>query len=277
MLKLLSPAKINLFLKVVSKRDDGYHNLASLFQAIDLCDNLTFQLTDQNQDHLICNDPFIPTDHRNLILKAANLFRQKTKLTFGIQVTLEKRIPHQAGLGGGSSNAATTLWALNKLCGEPATIQDLASWSAEIGSDITFFLSQGTAYCTGRGEIIEPLQPLQPTRVWIIKPKQGLSTPEVFGRLDLKSLPYRDPIDQLNQFLKGNRTYFNDLELPAFSAMPALALLKEQLLEVGFETVLMSGSGSALFCIGDVNPPILPNVNYYQANFLNRAANHWFA
>src|SRR5262249_13981075 len=108
MLTLLSPAKINLFLRILGKRPDGYHELASLFQAIDLADTIHFSLSDA--DHLTCTDPAIPVDRSNLIWKSVNLFRRKTGLNFHLKIHLEKKIPHQAGLGGGSSNAATTLW-----------------------------------------------------------------------------------------------------------------------------------------------------------------------
>ncbi len=144
MLTLNSPAKVNLFLRILRRRSDGYHDLASLFQAISLYDTIHFALSDH--DELTCDKPGIPTDSTNLILKAADLFRRKTGLKFGLKAHLEKRIPHEAGLGGGSSNAATTLWALNQLHGQPASPDELIAWSGEIGSDITFFLSHGTAY-----------------------------------------------------------------------------------------------------------------------------------
>lgn len=140
---LFSPAKINLFLRVLGKRSDGYHEIASLFQAINLGDNLTFTLSEQ--DHLTCSDPHLPCDHTNLVIKAVHLFRKKTNLDTPVTIHLEKEIPSQAGLGGGSSNAATTLWALNALHNYPYTIGQLQIWSAEIGSDIPFFFLSGNS------------------------------------------------------------------------------------------------------------------------------------
>lgn len=274
MLSLASPAKINLFLRIISRRTDGYHDLASLFQTIDLTDTIDFAL--QDKDELFCNDPTIPIDSSNLIIKAADLFRRKTGLKFGLKVRLHKKIPHQAGLGGGSSNAATTLWAFNQLTGHPATLEELKLWSSEIGSDIPFFLSGGTAYCTGRGEMMRELSPLPSRKMWIVKPKQGLSTPAIYKHLDLNKLIKRDPIDHLQRFIAGDWQCFNDLEQPAFDLMPDLVLIKKALLDSGFNTVLMTGSGSAFFCLGEASPPSLPNTTTYSVNFCHRAANTWY-
>ncbi|MBA3957214.1 MAG: 4-(cytidine 5'-diphospho)-2-C-methyl-D-erythritol kinase [Parachlamydiaceae bacterium] len=273
-MRYISPAKINLFLRVIERRPDNYHELASLFQTIDLCD--TIDITLSNSDLLTCTDPTLPTDSSNLVMKAVNLFRQKTGLKFGVKAHLEKHIPHQAGLGGGSSNAATTLWALNQLCGYPATTEELAAWSAEIGSDISFFFAQGTAYCTGRGEHVENLPSLPQTTLWIVKPSQGLSTPLVYQNLHPKELPQRQPKQMLQQFFNGTPYYFNDLEQAAFSVMPALATLKQKLTNVGFSSVVMTGSGSGFFCIGSKIPPVDATFFCRQVKFLNRETYNWY-
>lgn len=274
MLTLVSPAKINLFLRIVQRRPDGYHDLASLFQAISLFDTIHLSLSDR--DDLSCSDPSLPTDDSNLILKAAHLFRRKTGLKFGLKAFLEKRIPCQAGLGGGSGNAATTLWGLNQLCGHPASIDELSRWSSEIGSDISFFFSCGTAYCTGRGENVQPLDPLPSTHLWVVKPPLGLSTPAVYGRLNVAQLKKLDPESSLRSFLEGRPHYYNDLEGAAFAAMPALQDLKQQLSVSGFDTVMMSGSGSAFFCIGRGVPPKNLGLNCYSVRFLNRTSEGWY-
>lgn len=278
MLTLISPAKINLFLHVVGRRNDGYHDLASLFQAINLCDVIHFVLSDQNE--LTCTDPAIPTDGSNLILKAANLFCQKTGLEFGVRIHLEKNIPYQAGLGGGSSNAATTLWALNELCGHPASVDQLAHWSSEIGSDIPFFFSEGSAYCSGRGERVRALPALSnhsQKLFWIVKPKAGLSTPQVFHRLNLAQVRPCDPELCLAGCLNDASFYFNDLEEPAFSVLPDLADLKAFLLDSGFSPVVMTGSGSAFFCFGPTPPPAIPDVQVFSVTFLNRTVGAWYS
>ena len=274
MLTLASPAKINLFLRVLHRRQDGFHDLASLMQTVDLSDTIHFRLGEE--DGLTCTNERLPTDNSNLILKAADLFRRKTGINQGLVAYLEKRIPMEAGLGGGSSNAATTLWAFNSLCGSPATEAELVSWGAELGSDVAFFLSHGTAYCTGRGEILRPISSLPHSYLWIIKPPQGLSTPKVYGRLDVLKLPQNNPEDALGSFLSHRPVYFNDLEVPAFEMMPELASLKNQLFASGFSTVLMSGSGSSFFCIGDGSLPHLPDHLSCSAQFINRKTNSWY-
>lgn len=275
MLTLRSPAKVNLFLRVLERRPDGYHNLASLFQTISLSDQLHFSLDEK--DLLTSNSSHIPLDHSNLILKAANLFRQKTGYQFGLRAHVEKNIPIQSGLGGGSSNAATTLWALNALFKNPVTSKELASWAAEIGSDISFFFSSGTAYCTGRGEVVEELPSLAPTSFWIIKPPEGLSTAVIYNNFKPHLVPARDPRSALCDCLAGNPQYFNDLEVPAFAALPSLDVLRKRLLDAGFSQVVMSGSGSSLFCIGHGTPPDLPNYFCKQTHFLNRHSDSWYS
>jgi 4-diphosphocytidyl-2-C-methyl-D-erythritol kinase len=275
MLRLFSPAKINLFLRIVSKRSDGYHNLSSLFQTISLGDTLTIELNER--DELTCTDPTLPTDSSNLILKATELFRQKTGLKQGFKIHLIKRIPTQAGLGGGSSNAATTLWACDQLADTHLSLNTLKQWGSEIGSDVPFFFSQGTAYCSGRGEIIHHLPALSPRSLWIIKPQGGLSTPEVYRRLNFGQ-PVSEKVVQrdLNAFLSGSAPYFNDLEKPAFEIKPELYQLKNSLLKRGFETVLMSGSGSAFFCIGHGEIPKDSELTLFPAYYVNRSLFQWY-
>lgn len=274
MLSLISPAKINLFLRILRRRPDGYHELASLFQAIDLHDILQIEVSDR--DLLTCSDRSLPVDHTNLVSKAVHLFRSKTGISKKFVIHLQKNIPQQAGLGGGSSNAATTLWALNALCGNAKTAKELATWGAEIGSDVSFFLSQGTAYCTGRGEILREVAPLEHTSLWIVKPEKGLSTPLVYGKLNASQLKQRDPEEALSAFLSGTPRYFNDLEHPAFEVMPELAALKQKLFDGEFTDVLMSGSGSSFFCIGNGTLPDLPGCSTFKTEFVRRQPDGWY-
>lgn len=276
MLVLSSPAKVNLFLKVTNKRRDGFHNLASLFQAINLCDTLHLRL--QEKDKLTCTDNRIPTDTSNLVLKAANVFRQRTGKQFGIRAHIEKIIPTEAGLGGGSSNAATTLWALNKLHGNLVPVSTLMQWSAQVGSDVPFFFSEGTAYVTGRGEAIQLLPPLPQRSFWLIKPTAGLSTKQVFETLSLADLPARDPKVALQKWIGGKPQLFNDLEVPAFKVMPQLGLLKQELMFSGFDHVSLTGTGTAFICMGGAyaEPPFVTNMALYPAEFLNRSGDKWY-
>jgi 4-diphosphocytidyl-2-C-methyl-D-erythritol kinase len=275
MQRFFSPAKINLFLRITSKRLDGYHDLSSVFQTISLGDFLTIE--PDSQDLLTCTDPDLVTDSSNLILKATDLFRRKTGLKHAFRIHLIKQIPTQAGLGGGSSNAATTLWACNQLAKTNIPLNTLKQWGLEIGSDIPFFFSQGTAYCTGRGEYVYHLPALATRPLWIIKPSSGLSTAEVYRRLNFKpTLSEKSLQRDLDAFLSGSLSYFNDLEKPAFEINPELKKLKTSLLESGFEIVLMSGSGSAFFCLGKGTLPPHPDLRIFPAHFMNRSLFDWY-
>mmetsp|Transcript_112 Transcript_112/g.258 ORF Transcript_112/g.258 Transcript_112/m.258 type:complete len:425 (-) Transcript_112:60-1334(-) len=252
-----SPSKINLFLRIVGKRPDGFHDLGSLFQAISLGDTLKInKLGLEDEDTFECDMEGVPTDDSNLVVRAANLFRERAGVKGGLHMCLEKKVPAQGGLGGGSANAATTLWALNKIFDYPATQEQLVEWSAELGSDITFFLSSGTAYCSGRGEVLESVPQLPQRSVYIIKPEKGLSTPLVFKNLNYDALCKEDPRDILRRFYTDSGSndkekYINDLELPAFTLMPELQEIKDSLSKFSFEAVLMSGSGTSIFAIGE--------------------------
>lgn len=273
-LTLRSPAKINLFLRILGKRPDGYHELASLFQAVDLCDTLEFSLSDR--DHLTCSDKTLPTDSSNLILKAAELYRRKTGLQSGLKVNLHKKIPIQGGLGGGSSNAATTLWAFNALNNNLVPLNDLTRWASEIGSDTSFFFSNGTAYCTGRGEQVLNQTPLDNRHFWIVKLPQGISTPQVYKSLDLDQLAMRDPLIALESFSTSKPHYFNDLEEAAYKVMPSLKTVQSKLQDAGLKPIL-SGSGSSFFCIGEGAMPSLEGCESFRVRTLKRESSSWYA
>ncbi len=271
MLRLISPAKINPFLRIIRKREDGYHELASLFQAVDLVDILTFTVS--SEDQFTCSNPNLPIDDNNLVVKALNLFRARSGKTFPLHIHLEKHIPVEAGLGGGSSNAATTLYALNELSGKPFTNTELANLGAELGSDISFFFSSGTAYCTGRGEIFRDID-LPPTSYTLYKPSFGSSTPAVYKALKLEFCSCLDPVDLIAQFQSGAPHYVNDLEPAAFAVYPDLEAFKKNLQDSGFETVLMSGSGSTFICKG-IGEPLLKEFSKV-VHVLKRNMNDWY-
>lgn len=250
MFHLYSPAKVNLFLYIVGKMANGYHSLVSQMQAVSLADTLSFSLSES--DSLTCSNPTLPTDCSNLVLKAVNLFRRKTGLQFGVKIHLEKRIPMGGGLGGGSSNAATTLWGLNELLGRPATEDQLRTWSAEIGSDIPFFFSSGSALITGRGEevVSVPFPHTLNTPLWIICPNYHSNTAKMFSHFRPTERQERDPSQLKEASLKGSLEYFNDFETILFRLHPEQTQMKESLYQLGFNCVTLSGSGSAYWCIG---------------------------
>lgn len=273
-MKLFSPAKINLFLQVLRRREDGYHDLASLFQAISLGDTLTF--TPANHDLFTCTVPYLPSDSSNLVIKALHLFRKKTGLYTSLHLHLEKKTPLQAGLGGGSSNAATTLWGLNELHQRPVSENTLREWGAELGSDVSFFFSSGTAYCTGRGEQVQSLAPLPFSKsIWLCKPPEGLSTPAIFRMLDLKTCLKQDPLFLLNQWQQGVPYLHNDLETPAFAVLPSLRAFKSDLIESGLNDVTMTGSGTGFFGFGSLEKKIKEGISY-PITFLNRKEYRWY-
>lgn len=211
---------------MVARREDGYHDLETLMQTIDLGDTLTFQLS--RQDALTCDDPHIPCDPTNFIWQAVQLFRKKTGAQFAVQIDLKKRIPERRGFGGGSSNVATTLYALNQMLNTEIDEKELQSWSQVISSDAPFFFSKGTAFCTSKGERVEEREMPEERALYIINPPYGLSTKRVFEEFDRRAL-------------SGN------LEEAAFSVEPRLRALKAEL-QKRFQTVFMTGSGSALIC-----------------------------
>lgn len=267
---LSSPAKVNLFLKIIGKRSDGYHNLASLFQTVNLCDRLKISLADE--DSIQCSDPTVPTDSNNSILQAASLFRLKTGLKFSIQVNLEKKIPTKAGLGGGSSNAATTLWGINELLDAKVPHAKLQKWSIEIGSDVPFFFSQGTAYCTGRGGQVLPLPPLSEEEITLVHPGEGLATKDVYQQVDLSQISQNNSEKALRAFFSGKREFFNDLELAAFILCPQLEELKKKL-NTQCQVAMLTGSGSSFFCMGGI-----PNTDHptSKVKFCTRQQHLWY-
>ncbi|GLT55630.1 hypothetical protein SLA2020_287340 [Shorea laevis] len=291
-LTLFSPCKINVFLRITNKREDGYHDLASLFHAISLGDIIKFSLSpSKTKDRLSTNVTGVPLDDRNLIIKALNLYRKKTGSDNFFWIHLDKKVPTGAGLGGGSSNAATALWAANLFNGSPATEKELQEWSSEIGSDIPFFFSCGAAYCTGRGEVVQDIFPPLPSDLpmVLIKPQEACPTAEVYKhfRLDLASKV--DPLALLEKISTNGisqNVCINDLEAPAFQVLPSLKRLKQRIIAASrgeYDAVLMSGSGSTIVGIGSPDPPRFVydeddyrDVFLSEANFITREANEWY-
>ncbi|KAL8544978.1 hypothetical protein ACS0TY_005259 [Phlomoides rotata] len=291
-LTLFSPCKINVFLRITGKRADGYHDLASLFHVVSLGDKIKFSLSpSKSKDGLSTNVPGVPLDERNLIIKALNLFRKKTGVNNYFWVHLDKKVPTGAGLGGGSSNAATALWAANQFSGCVATEKELQEWSGEIGSDIPFFFSHGAAYCTGRGEVVDDIPPPVPSDLplVLIKPQEACPTAEVYKRLRSEQTSKVDPLLLLEKISKNGITQevcVNDLEPPAFEVLPSLKRLKQRIAAAGkgqYDAVFMSGSGSTIVGVGSPDPPLFvyddeeyKDVFLSEARFITRSANQWY-
>ena len=219
-------AKINWSLRILGKRSDGFHDLETLFQTISLHDELTFR--EGEGVTLTCDDPSIPTDDTNLVIRAAKAVGVKH-----VAIELRKRIPAGGGLGGGSSNAATTLRALGR-----GNLHEIAS---SLGSDVPFFLVGGTAYATGRGEVLTPIAPMDGIPLLLVLPEEKVVTREAFARITHYSEPLG--IEAYRDF----SAFTNDFEEPVFAMLPRLRTLKERLYASGAKWAQMSGSGSALF------------------------------
>jgi 4-diphosphocytidyl-2-C-methyl-D-erythritol kinase len=291
-LSLFSPSKINVFLRITNKRPDGFHDLASLFHVISLGDIIKFSLSPMStKDSLSTNAQGVPLDDRNLIIKALNLYRKKTGFKQFFQIQLDKKVPTGAGLGGGSGNAATALWAANQFNNCLASVKELQEWSGEIGSDISFFFSHGAAYCTGRGEVVEDIPPpiSLDTPMVLMKPQQECSTAEVYKHFQLDKASTIDPLRLLEEISTNGisqHVCINDLEPPAFEVLPSLKKLKQQVLGANrgqYDAVFMSGSGSTIVGVGDPEPPkfIYDDDEYSgifisDAYFLTRKDNEWY-
>jgi 4-diphosphocytidyl-2-C-methyl-D-erythritol kinase len=255
LLTLHSPAKINWFLRVTGRREDGYHDIYTLMQTINLYDTLSFELTSGDISIDIVSDSTldIPPE-KNLIYKAANLLKKTTGCQSGISVTLRKKIPVQAGLGGGSSNAATTLLGLNILWGTRLSVSELSEIGAGVGSDVPFFIHGGIAVAEGRGEAITAFDSVpKGLALLIVKPDYGVSTPAAYR--GIRNYSRKDPelpsrlIDVLinRKYERLPELISNDLEEPVFYIHPELRDIKERLLREGADAALLCGSGSSVF------------------------------
>lgn len=233
MTEVQSYAKINWSLRITGKRADGFHDLETIFQQISLHDTLTFLESDVLT--LTCDDPSIPTDESNLIIRAARALDAPP-----VAIDLQKRIPAGGGLGGGSSNAAATLVTLNEMFGLGVTRERLAELALSLGSDVPFFLVGGTAYATGRGERLTPLRPMAGVPLLLLLPDERVLTRDAFARITSYSAPLG--ADAYSDFT----AFTNDFEEPVFSLVPRLRELKQRLRDAGAIWAQMSGSGSTI-------------------------------
>ena len=269
-LHLFSPAKVNLFFRILSKRKDGFHEIETLMQAVNFGDYLSFELSEKDQ--LETNHPQLSCGSENLIWKGVDLFRKTTGFLPPLNISLMKNIPLEAGFGGGSSNLATTLWALNQLSGKMLSIEKLKKLAGKLSSDAPFFFSSGSAFCKGRGEIVHSLSPLTKKKLYLAIPKfLRLSTPLVYRHCSVY-LKRKKSLDDLI----FPESFFNDLEESAFSICRELKKIKEALLLIGFEKVLLSGSGSGFFCIGNLKKPFLNDMKFIATTYLSKDEKDWY-
>ncbi len=262
-------AKINLYLQVFNKRKDNFHNLSTLFARIDLADTLIFRKSRDSLIKINCDSPNVPKSKTNLCYRAAALLKQELKLSLGIQIDLKKCIPVGAGLGGGSSNAASVLVGLNKFWNLNLSKARLLGLGAKLGSDVPFFVHQVKfALGSQRGDKIKPLISLNKLKLWfvLVYPKLKVSTPLIYQKFD-SYLPVGRAFSRLtrergnvkiltSQLLKKHKVVdagclFNDLEVITSSLYPVVNQVKNALSNMGLDKVMMSGSGPAVFAICD--------------------------
>ncbi|MFW2949105.1 4-(cytidine 5'-diphospho)-2-C-methyl-D-erythritol kinase [Bacillus velezensis] len=247
-----APAKINLSLDVTGKRPDGYHEVEMIMTTIDLADRIELTELPENVIRVASHNRFVPDDQRNLAYQAAKLLKERFQVKKGVSIMITKVIPVAAGLAGGSSDAAATLRGLNRLWDLKLSVEELAELGAEIGSDVSFCVYGGTALATGRGEKIRHIS--APPHCWVVlaKPTIGVSTAEVYRRLNLQQVRHPDVqamIDAIEEksFQKVCGQLGNVLESVTLSLHPEVAMIKNQMKRFGADAVLMSGSGPTVF------------------------------
>lgn len=274
MLTFFSPAKINFFFHVIGKRSDGYHEIVSLLHTVSFGDYIHF--SPSKADHFtIKGNTEVPLDDRNLIIQAIKLFRSKTGWIQPFDIYLEKNIPMGSGLGGGSSNAATTLWALNDISKLGIPKDELQKWSATLGSDVPFFFSGGCAVCRGRGELVENKPPIREREIYLILNDQLINTKIVFSRVS-RSEKRIDINTLIANTLRKKYPCINELEQAAFEVYPSLSNRKTDLCARFTGFVFMTGSGGTFVVIGEDIQEVFSDYSIVQVECMNRSKNRWY-
>ena len=247
-------AKLNLSLDVLAKRDDGYHDLCMIMQSVEHHDDVSILLNREGRYRAQSDRRYLPCDERNIALRAAKLFLERTGHgDLGASVRLRKRVPVCAGLGGGSSDAAAVLRALNRAFDHPLTLQELEALGLELGSDVPYCIAGGTMLAQGRGEVLTALTPMPETHVVICKPDFPISTPDLFRRIDARSSRCRPDTDGIRKALEQgdvrgvSQRMYNVFEDVLEHRTGDITAIKSTLLGAGADGSVMSGTGSAVF------------------------------
>lgn len=259
-MKVRAYAKVNLALDVVSRREDGFHELEMIMAPIFLHDLILVDLIDQGIE-IMTNNKIIPTDSRNIVYKVAALMIEKFHLEKGVRIQIYKHIPMQAGLAGGSADGAAVLRAMNRLFHLNLTMEELAELGARVGSDIPFCVYQQFAFVSGRGEGLDFFEANPDYTILLVKPRRGVSTKMAFQSLRLDQCDHPNCRQMRYAMENGDgptmiKCLGNSLEEPSFRLVPEIKTIKDELLALGFEGALMSGSGSCVFGLTR-NPEIL--------------------
>lgn len=251
---MAAPAKLNLYLEILGKRPDNYHALESLMIGVDLFDTLEIRKSDESELRISCEPPGLSTGPDNLVWKAADALRRLAgRAELGAEIRLTKRIPTQAGLAGGSSDAAATLIGLNEIWKLGFSKANLATAAAMVGSDVAFFLDLPAGWCTGRGEVVQPEPIGRKLHFVLVCPPVGLGTADVYRRLAVPAVPHSG--DEIRRALRTGdvealgQALHNRLQEPAFAISPLVERTLRQLAALRPAGCLMSGSGSAVFAL----------------------------
>jgi 4-diphosphocytidyl-2-C-methyl-D-erythritol kinase len=247
-MKIRSFAKVNLGLEILRRRDDGYHDIRTLFQTVGLADVLEFEATTDGAVRLEGDDASIPWDGTNLVFRAARLLQERARTSPGVRIRVAKKVPPGKGLGGGSSNAALTLWALNKLWAAGLDAGTLGDMALRLGSDVPYFLEGGLCLGEGRGNVLTPLADLPPLPCVLAFPPYPIMTAEIYAGVR-SSLTSEGKDSRIMRFLETRDFGLleNDLESVIFRRHPELGGLKKFLRDQGASLSLVTGSGSAVF------------------------------
>lgn len=247
-----APAKINLGLDIIGTRADGYHLLETVFQAVSIADTVTVALTESPEITLTCDVPAVPCNPKNIAWKAAQRYREAAGLQSGVQIQILKRIPMEAGMGGGSTDGAAVLLALQELTGNVLPQEKLLEIAVSLGADVPFFLYGGTAYGAGIGEKLEPLPLFSTDCLVIAKGTAGVSTAQAYGAIDALQNPEHPPVQQLRKVLEAGGTAAEIAPLCGNLFELAVELeevqqIRSTMLEQGALCSVMTGSGAAVF------------------------------
>ncbi len=250
-------AKINLALDVIGKRDNGYHDVRMIMQTVKLYDKITIKPTATQDIILKTNLHYLPTNENNIVYAAAKLFRETYQITDGFHITLEKKIPVAAGMAGGSTDAAATLWGLNTLYQKQLSLEELMALGVKLGADVPYCLLRGTALSEGIGEILTPLPSAYNFHCLIVKPPVSVSTKYVYENLKLDDSNYHPDVDGMVEAIKArdmrgiSSRLGNILESVTLKAHPEIQTIKDTMLKLGALNSLMSGSGPTVFGLFD--------------------------
>ena len=261
--KVLGHAKINLHLDIVGREENGYHLVDTVMQSLSLCDEVSVRLTESGFV-AYCDVEGVPTDEKNIAVRAAMLFMSELERDMGAEITIKKNIPMAAGMAGGSADGAATLVALNELCGMPFSEAELCSLGARLGADVPFCVKGGTAFADGRGDILHEFPKMPDCYIVAACGGEGVSTPWAYGMLDEKyngfgsesgyipkgTAGLRGAMDKSIVFLSElGKELYNIFEAPVLECRPVAKMIKQTIVENGATAAMMSGSGPSVFGI----------------------------